>query len=81
MGSPSASRASRRASIVEVVRELRIEASLGALRVLEEAERLGVPRRVANGLVDKVMIYELTLKEALVRLRELAAQHGAREGG
>ena len=53
---------------------MRREASVGALRLLEEAERLGVPKRVADDLADRVMLYELTPEEALAKLRRLAAR-------
>ena len=57
---------------------MRREASVEALRLLEEAEKLGVPKRVAEDLADRVMLYELTPEEALAELRRLAAR---RSGG
>ncbi len=38
--------------------------------MLEEAEGLVVPRRVADSLADRVILWELTAEEALARLRE-----------
>ena len=73
-----APKTTRSYTYVDVIREMRREASLGALRVLEEAEKLGVPRHVAEDLADKVMLYELTPREALARLRELARENGRR---
>ena len=73
---PLAPKTTRNYTYVDVIREMRREASIGALRVLEEAEKLGVPRHVAEDLADKVMLYELTPREALARLRELARGNG-----
>ena len=47
---------------------------MGALWLLEEAERLGVPKRVAEDLADRVMLFELTPEEALAVLRRLASR-------
>ena len=74
----------RKITVVDIIREMRREASLGAMRVVKEAERLGVPEDVAEELADKVMLYELTPGEALARLRELARRYnggGRRTGG
>ncbi len=60
----------RKTTVVDIIREMRREASLGAMKVIREAERLGVPEDVAEELADKVMLYELTPREALAKLRE-----------
>ena len=51
---------------------------MGALRLVEEAGKLGVPKRVVEDLADRVMLYELTPEEALAKLRGLAAREEGR---
>ena len=67
-----APRTTRGYTYVDEIRELRREAGRGAMRVLREARRLGVPRRLAEHLADKVQMYKLTPEEALAKLREQA---------
>ena len=73
-----APRSTRRYTYVDAIREIRRKASLGAMRVIREARRLGVPERLAKELADKVMLYELAPEAALRRLRELAERESRR---
>ncbi len=52
-------------TIVDIIRDLRQKASLEAMKLIEEARRLGVPEPYAEELADKVMLYELTPEEAM----------------
>ena len=65
-------------AIINIISDLRRKASLGAMKLLEEARRLGVPESYAEELADKVMLYELTPEEAIRKLRILARKQRSR---
>ncbi len=69
-----APKTTRNYTYVEIIREMRREASLAAMQVLDKAEKLGVPREKAEELADKILLYELTPEEAEAKLKELAAR-------
>ena len=67
-----APKTTRNYTYVDAVREIRRERSLAAARILEQAGKLGVPREKAEELADKILMYELSVEEAELRLRQLA---------
>ncbi len=76
-----APKTTRNYTYVEIIREMRRETSLAAMRLLDEAERLGVPQEQAEELADKILLYELTPEEAEAKLRQLAARAGGGRAG
>ena len=69
-----APKTTRSYTYVDIIREMRRERSLAAIQIIEEAERLGVPREKAEDLADRVLLYELTPEQARAKLRELAGR-------
>jgi len=75
-----ASKTTRNYTYVDIIREMRRERGLAAIQIIEEAERLGVPREKAEDLAVKVLLYEQTPEQARAKLRELARKTNGDEG-
>ena len=52
-----ASKTTRNYTYVDIIREIRRERRLAAIQIIEEAERLGVPKEKAEDLAVKVHSY------------------------